>query len=254
MKPHVLAKLWSDYDRDQVDMTIHPKDVMYNTAQRPEDYSYCGEAGIEVISAVLLAGPTTTIGHILDFSGGYSRVGRFIRGLFPEAEITFSDVEAEAAQFCAEQFRGKALVTPKDVAAVTLPDKYDVIWLGSVFTHMDYARMKVLFAKLFDALTPGGVLIGTFRGEKMYRSYLASPGVAERDAELLREYETTGVAYRQYPGWTDDRGLSLVKPQKLIEIGQEHPDARLVMYCEAGWASAHDAIAWTNTSPMTIIR
>ena len=254
MKPAALMKYWAEYSPAKVNMTIHPDDVMYNSAQKPEHYAYCGESGIEVISAALLAGPTTHVGHVLDFSCGYGRVGRYIRALFPIAQITFSEVEAEAADFCASQFYGKALVTPKDVNAVELPEKYDVIWLGSVFTHMDYDRIKILFGKLFNALTPNGVIIGTFRGEKMYRSYQVSPEAAARDADLIREFEKSGAAYRRYPGWSDDWGLSLVHPAKLIEMGKEHPDARLIMYSEVGWASAHDAVAWTNTSPRTIIR
>jgi SAM-dependent methyltransferase len=254
VKSSEIAKLWMAYAQRPADMTVHPYDNMYNTAQKPADYAFVGESGIEVISSVLAVAPTTHVGHVLDFSCGHGRVGRFIRALFPEARITFSEVDAEAANFCANQFRGTALVTPKDFNALTLPETYDVIWLGSVFTHMDYERMKVLFGKLFNALNPKGVLIGTFRGEKMYQSYKNFPELTVRDAELLRSYEETGVAYQRYPGWKDDWGLSLVKPAKLMELGKDHPTSRLMTYAEVGWANAHDVLAWTNVSPGTIIR
>lgn len=235
-------------------MAIHEDDMMYNTAEKPEHYAYVGESGAEVIFTALSAAPTARVESVLDFGCGHGRVARYLRALFPHAAITFAEVDPSGADFCAKQFQGDALVTPKDFALLTLPRKYDVIWLGSVFTHMDYERMKLLFSKLFAALNPGGIVVGTFRGHKMYQSYVNQQKVALRDAELLAEYEAKGVAYRRYPNWEDDWGLSLVRPQKLIEIGQEHNEARLIMYTEVGWASAHDVIAWTNVSPQTNIR
>lgn len=253
MRMTEIQKLWAGYDPANVSKTIHPADVMYNASKRPEDYYYCGESGIEVISAALGAAPTLYVGKILDFGCGYGRVGRYLRALFPSARITFSEIDHDMAKFCSDQFRGEPLVTPKDFDQLTFPDQYDVIWLGSIFTHIDYQRMQVLFAKLFGALRPSGILIGTFRGNKMFQTYSVSPEAASRDAALIEDYKQHGVAYKRYAGWSDDWGLSLVKPQKLMDMGQEHPTARMVMYSEVGWASAHDVVAWTNTTPGTVI-
>lgn len=254
MRPTDLCQLWGEFQSRSVNMNIHQDDVMYKMAQEPWHYEYVGMSGAEVVFTALSAAPTLRVESILDFGCGHGRVARYLRALFPGARMTFAEVDKSCVEFCAVQFSGTAIVTPKDFNHLELPGKYDLIWLGSVFTHMDYARMKVLFAKLFAVLNPNGILVGTFRGDKMYQSYASQPDVATRDTDLLAEYEATGVAYRRYPGWTDDWGLSLVKPQKLIELGQEHPEARLIMYTEVGWASAHDAVAWTNVSPQTVIR
>lgn len=88
----------------------------------------------------------------------------------------------------------------------------------------------------------------------MHQTYLRNPEVAKRDADLISEFERTGVAYKRYPNWPYDWGLSLVKPFRIMELGERQPDARLVAYTEVGWANAHDVAAWTNVSPQTIIR
>lgn len=228
--------------------------MMANSAQKPVHYWHVGESGAKVVWSTLGFADIEHVNSILDFGCGHGRVARHLRALFPGARMTFADVDRSGAEFCAAQFGGDALVTPKDFDKLAVPGDQDLIWLGSVFTHIDYVRMGLLFEKLFRALSPKGVLIGTFRGEQMYRTYLANPDVAARDAVLLRDYERTGIAYKRYPGWADDWGLSLVKPQHLIELGQRVPGARMIAYAEVGWASAHDVIAWTNTAPRTFIR
>ena len=254
MQPEQLYKMWATYKSRPVNMTIHQYDNMYNTAQKPEDYAYVGESGLQTVMSVLMASPTKTVNNILDFGCGHGRVGRFLRAFFSDARMTFADVDPDCVTFCANVFSGTAYVTPHNFAELKFDEKYDLIWLGSVFTHMDYERMKLLFDKLFESLTPAGVLVGTFRGSKMYQTYLKNPEVAARDMDLIKEFEEKGIAYKRYPNWPYDWGLSLIKPFRLIEIGERNSDARLVAYTEVGWANAHDVAAWTNVSPATIIR
>ena len=257
MKASEVTKLWNEYSVNKQHFLIneiHKNDVMFNSAQKPEHYFWVGEVTVELILSVLLQSPTTYVGEILDFGCGYGRVGRYLRAMFPWKNITFADVEDAATSFCASKFKGKALTTPKYFHELELPGKYDLIWLGSVFTHIDYERMKVLWSKMFVSLKPNGIIIGTFRGTKMYQQYKLNPEVSKRDEDLLEAYEKYGFAYRRYPGWTDDWGLSLVSSDKLVCLGADNPDARLVSYCEVGWAAAHDVLAWTNTSPRVVIR
>ena len=255
MKFEDVFELWKMYKFKTVNMNVHPKDVMYNTAQvKPWHYMMVGELGLSVILSALSLGPTKKVESIMDFGCGHGRVARYLRACFPEAKMTFAEVDQVAAEFCASEFNGTALVTSKDFTKLTFPNVYDLIWLGSVFTHMDYERMGILFDALFDRLNPAGMLIATFRGHKMYETCLRTPEIAVRDAELIREYEATGVAYKKYPGWEDDWGLSLVSPKKLIALGDRRKCARLVTYSEVAWADAHDVGGWTNVSPNTIIR
>jgi SAM-dependent methyltransferase len=254
MQPEQVFDMWSDYKARGVNKTVDRYDNMYNTAQKPSDYFWVGESGLQTVLSVLMASPTQVVNSILDFGCGHGRVGRYLRAFFPDAKMTFADLDPECVRFCAGEFAGKAYATPHDFGELQFEDKYDLIWLGSVFTHMDYGRMKLLFGKLFASLTTAGVVIGTFRGNKMYQTSLRNPEVAARDRDLIKEFEEHGVAYKRYPNFPYDWGLSLVKPFRLIEIGERHPDARLVAYTEVGWANAQDVAGWTNVSPATVIR
>jgi SAM-dependent methyltransferase len=254
MKWEDVMSAYIAYKVRKINATIHPKDVMYNTAVRKWlDYEYCGRSGVDVVSSMLTLAPTKEVNSILDYGCGHGRVGRFLRGMFPRAEITFAEVDETCTEFCAREFDGIALNVPKDFKEVRFERTYDLIWLGSVFTHIDYERMQELFDVLFNALNPNGLLVATFRGNKMYERYLQVPEMRERDADLIADYERERIAYKRYAGWEDDWGLSLVHPAKLIEIGHRHPSARLVSYSEVTWSDAHDVMAWTNTTPGTVI-
>jgi SAM-dependent methyltransferase len=254
MQPEKIYSMWSDYRSRGVNETVDKDDHMYNTAQKPADYFWVGESGLQVVMSILMASPTKAVNSILDFGCGHGRVGRYLRAYFPDAKMTFADVDRECVKFCCGAFAGKGYETPHNFGELQFEDKYDLIWLGSVFTHIDYERMKLLFDKLFASLATAGVVIGTFRGNKMYQTYLRNPEVAARDMDLIKEFEEHGVAYKRYPNLPYDWGLSLVSPFRLIAIGERNPEARLVAYTEVGWANAHDVAAWTNVSPATIIR
>ena len=254
MNPKYLSRLWCDYNESSVSRIIHPNDVMYNSSLKDEDYYYCGESALSVISAALLNSRISSVRNILDFSSGYGRVTRFLRAFFPAAHLTCSEVEEEAAKWCAQNFNASNIVTSKDVDLVAIDEKFDMIWLGSVFTHMDYERIKTLLKKLYGCLKPNGVIIASFRGEKMYQTYLSNPDLHNRDKDLVVEYEKTGRAYKRYPGWKDDWGLSLISTHFLHALGNDLPDSRMIMHGEVVWASAHDVLAWTNQKPKTLIR
>lgn len=257
MKAADIVALWQEYNNSKqhnLIRDIHKNDVMFNSAQKPEHYFWVGECTVDLLLGILAQAPTTYVGEILDFGCGYGRVGRYLKAMFPWKNITFADVDEQATAYCSSKFKGNAFTTPKNFGDLKIDSKYDIIWLGSVFTHIDYERMNLLWSKLFAALKPNGILVGTFRGSKMYDQYKLNPEAAERDKDLIKQYENSGFAYRKYPGWADDWGLSLVSSAKLIALGEKHPEARLVTYCEVGWAAAHDVLAWTNTTPRVVIR
>jgi hypothetical protein len=80
----------------------------------------------------------------------------------------FCDIDETGSRFCAETFVGEMVQTSPDFAALRLPADIDIIWLGSIFTHLSYANVGILFDRLFGPLTPGGALIITYRGRRMY--------------------------------------------------------------------------------------
>ncbi len=58
-------------------------------------------------------------------------------------------------------------------------------------------------------------------------------------------YNTTGAGYASY-GREDlgDYGVSLTTAARIIELGMDRTELRLLSYQEAGWANHQDVVAW----------
>ena len=88
---------------------------------------------------------------ILDFGSGYGRVSRFLKVRFPDAEILVSDPKKSAIGFQIENLK-------------TIPDDYspvNLIFAGSVFTHLPKKLFQNSLHELMNRLIEGGALILT---------------------------------------------------------------------------------------------
>jgi trans-aconitate methyltransferase len=192
--------------------------------------------------------PKEGVWRIMDFGCGHGRVARHIRAMFPTAEMYFVDIEEDGVAFCAQHFNGVPIHSSEDLSKLNLPKGMDLIWVGSVFTHLDYQRMEMLFDALFDSLGLGGILIATFRGRRTYEIAKSKPDQANLYKPLLTQYEESGAGYQSYGrAELGDWGLSLTSIEKVVELGKRHSNARLIGYAEAGWANVHDVGAWIKT-------
>lgn len=88
---------------------------------------------------------------ILDFGCGYGRVSRFLKVRFPEADLLVSDPKKSAMDFQIENLKTIA----DDHSPVNL------IFAGSVFTHLPKKLFQNSLHELMTRLIEGGVLILT---------------------------------------------------------------------------------------------
>ena len=49
MIPDQVFAMWADYKMRGVNRTVDKYDNMYNTAQKPEDYFWVGESGLQTV-------------------------------------------------------------------------------------------------------------------------------------------------------------------------------------------------------------
>lgn len=246
-----VADYWNSYASRELIRTIHPADDMYNKSVTESDYWGVGKAGLSVIASALSLSRLRQVRRVLDFGCGHGRVARHLHAFFPKATLFFCDIDETASQFCAETFNGEAVRAEADFAILQLPPDLDIIWLGSVFTHLSYKDMETLFDSLYRSLAPGGALIITYRGRQMYERMRADhPNLIKKWSSLLSDYERTGIAFQAYgppdpPNW----GLSLNSMESMLKVGLRHEDARMLCLSESGWAVSHDVIAWTRRIP-----
>ena len=90
----------------------------------------------------------------LDLPSGYGRVTRFLREKIASGHITACDIDGEAIRFCAREFRVKALLSRRDIRAVSFPERYDLIFVGSLLTHLPEVDCLRTLDALVDVLDP----------------------------------------------------------------------------------------------------
>jgi SAM-dependent methyltransferase len=243
MTVDIAANVWAAYQRAEINRSTHPNDKM--SVKGAAWYYPVGASAALSVFESLVASPTQEVRTVLDFGCGYGRVARHIRPMFPNATFYFSDNERDAIEFCAGQFDGTAVPSATDLADLSLPPDMDLIWVGSVFTHLDYGRMAILFAKLFDALGTNGTLIITTHGTRCLEMAAAYPYIGQdRWERIVSSYTSTGVGFEPYAGDPNEWGVSLMTPGKVWELASAHPKARMIHFKEAGWADHQDVAAF----------
>ncbi len=237
-----VAALHRAYKQVTVDPEIHPEDTMYRTGK--EHYTYVGESAVDIILSALALSWVTEVNRILDMACGHGRVARHLRAAFPKAELFFCDLDAGAADFCADRFRGTSIPSVEKLTAVPLPEKLDLIWVGSLFTHIDRVRTADWLSHLVQHLRTNGILVGTFHG--YFTEKVTTFGDRIDKDKLSHDFLTTGYGYCCYKGW-NDYGVSLSKPSAVLDIAGSIPGTKVLSYTERGWANNHDVLALAKT-------
>jgi SAM-dependent methyltransferase len=222
---------------------IAEDDEMYNTGK--EWYFSVGFDGLRAILNVLQISNVRSIDNILDLPCGHGRVGRYLRSAFPGAEMTFCDVNRSGVDYCARTFSGRGIYSQIELERVDLGGKFDLIWVGSLFTHIDYRRYKHWMEFLIGQLSPNGVLVVTLHGPGAIQFASKYPMLSQEGwNSILSQYLLTGFGYADYGmKHLEGYGISLGKVSKTAEIVENIPGIRLLSYTERGWGDNHDVIA-----------
>jgi len=214
-----------------------------------DHYFHVGQSALDCIrSAMHLAGKDNLhIKKILDFPCGYGRVLRVMKATFPDSEFTACDLERDGVDFCNKIFGATPVYSDKNIEDVKFQDTYDLIWVGSLFTHLAKDQWP-RFIKFFkQQLNSGGILIFTTQGRysaSLLRSGESAYGLETEDKikSLLDNYDNEGFGYSSY-FHSDDYGISLSSPSYVIKLLEQEDDLRLLMCLEQGWDSHQDVIA-----------
>jgi SAM-dependent methyltransferase len=224
---------------------IAPGDDMY--LKNDKVYFSVGRSALRAIYLAMLAAHKTGIGTILDLPCGYGRVMRWLKVAFPDAELTACDLTTSAVDFCASRFGAHPIYSTPMLDRLALPKQYDLIWCGSLLTHLDdtgWTRCLRLFQR---ALAPGGLLVFTTRGrwvaEKSRREFFET---LHRVPPFFVNYDRSGFAFEpslQSPAY----GNSLSKPSWVCDRLSQLENLQIVWMQERGWAEQQDVFACVRT-------
>lgn len=235
-----VAKLHQNYTSANLIRDVHANDSMFTNGK--DWYFPVGESGINCILSALSLTKLNTVNRILDLPCGHGRVARHLRAAFPLAEIYFSDIDEEGVDFCAETFAGQRHYSIPDLTKADVPHGFDVIWVGSLFTHLNRTTTLTWMNYLAERLSTNGVMVATYHGH--FAAANTNAGASIDIAKLRREFDITGYGFGSYdPTQNSEYGFSLSKPSCIIDMANSIPGTRIVSYTERGWAENHDVLA-----------
>lgn len=205
---------------------VHRNDLMLDrgASQAITAYATTGVKAAEFLHQAALEVRTelASVEACLDFGCGYGRVTRYLAQRIHVSRITACDLDPEAVRFCASEFGVKGLrsaVSTQDVAF----GQYDLVWMGSVLTHVNEGKCRELLSVLSRRLRPGGILAFSTHGHYSL-THLEAFGseVARQSAVLLSTVATSGIAYWPYPHYvTGDYGLAWHSDAYILSLVSE---------------------------------
>lgn len=107
------------------------------------------------------------IAKMLDFASGYGRLTRLLVHQHLAGEVTVSDILEGGMAFQAEQFGVRTILSTTDPKDFVAPEKYDLIFVASLFTHLPAATFTAWLRRLAELLTAEGLLIFTVHDQSL---------------------------------------------------------------------------------------
>lgn len=230
--------------RNEVSQKIAEDDDMY--CGNKDHYFGVGESALKnIIISLSLVNKEKCL-SILDMPSGYGRVLRYLRYKYPEAKLTACDLDKKMVDFCVENFNASGVYSDKNLKNINLNEKFDLIWCGPLFTHLNKDKWYSFLEFFNDHLENNGVLIFTTHGRHVFnvmehRSY--DYGILEKEIpSILKDFNKRGFGYKNYPN-NSDYGISIASFSWIYKEIEKLKDMKIVLFSEKGWDNHQDVIA-----------
>lgn len=226
-----------------VSVTISPGETMMDG-----DLARYLDVGADALRAIKAAPGQVGPLSILDLPCGHGRIARHLRDAHPDAELFVSDLDEPGADFCAAEFRATKLTSSSDFTEIDWGRKFDLIWVGSLITHVDAQATRDFFDFLARHLSPEGSAVVTSHGPFVAgRLFLAGRSLygidPQYEAAILADYFASGYGYHDYP-LQEGYGISLASRRWISDA--------------AGLAglsvASHRDHAWDNHQDVVVFR
>lgn len=235
---------------------IHPNDEMLFKidGKHVEDsyihYNKVGKSALKNIEDALEAANMkfSEIKYFLDLPSGYGRVLRILQTKIEPQRITACDLNEEAVKFCNSEFGVEPLISNIDFKKIHFNKKYDLIWIGSLFTHLNHKSFHILLDVLYSILDNKGVLVFTTHGEHSLdlidNKWVYNMDFPEKE-KLIEILKNEGYYYISNES-SKDYGMSICTTNYVFtEINRLYNGKlKLLLYKYRGWDNHQDVYAF----------
>lgn len=239
-----LQRRYSTYLTTEICSEICEHDDMF-VSDRLDHYLSVGRSAIDIILQVMVSAQRDHFSSVLDLPCGGGRVTRHLKAFLPDAQLFVGDLNKQKEAFVIAKF-GAATIDPQADFSAAPSCHFDLIFVGSLVTHLGPNQYVRAIRWFVDALTPDGLLVFTTHGRRTFHLFRATFHSAEwRDG--LRSYIDTGFAYRSYdPAMPLDGpssyGTSLSAPSWVTRLVENDPGVRILSLGEGTWGNNQDVV------------
>lgn len=207
-------------------------------------YLKVGLSAMENITEALKTSGLIEPSSVLDFPCGYARVMRFLRVAFPNAQIEGADLDQKAVRFCSQLLNTNTRISKHNFDELDFNETYDLIWCGSLVTHLDKDRISSLLRFFYRHLNPQGLCVFTSHGLRVEDllargeiNYSLTPDLVEK---VLAEYRATGAGFSEYNESRDGYGISLTSDKIIRDLANKAGQWNCTYFAPAGWDNHQD--------------
>lgn len=187
-----------------------------------KEYLKLGRGAVDLIATILRhrGTPIRNVESVLDFAGGFGRVTRWLVAAFPDAHLVVADTDKRAMSASRSLFGIRAVELDRAVPPANL-GSFDLIWVGSLFTHLPEKAARETLYFLRSQLASGGLLVFTTHGRFVAQRIRARGKTYNLDEEscriLLDGYEATGFGFAAYPR-QGGYGIAVSAPHSILSL------------------------------------
>lgn len=231
----------------QVETRISANDGMYRGDG--DHYYRVGLSAIHCIESALSAAKLDRIADAVDLPCGHGRVMRFLVRRWPETRFTACDLDRNGVDFCAEVLGAEAIYSQSNLRELSLGRRFELIWCGSLITHLDDKKIEALLDFFQRHLLPGGLVVFTAAGDRVVERMVSGEfdyGIDQGKIPVITgTYQKAGYGYTDY-SYMPDYGISLTSPAWIRAEVQKVQGLREVYFNPHGWDNHQDVYGFVK--------
>jgi SAM-dependent methyltransferase len=185
---------------------VPPPELRYNVVGpcSIEQFLSGGEQTVDDIEAALqsIDKSLSQFRQFLDFGCGCGRLALALQSRKPaDLAVTGCDVDERAIRWCRQSIENIGSVVNDALPPSPFEsESFDLVWCGSVFTHLDENRQDLWLAELRRILKPNGILLASVHGPHLWEPRLPSWTLGKLRAKGL-VFARTGADSGIHPSW-----------------------------------------------------